>query len=292
MISGMETYFECHGHIFMDGEDYRAAVLLHKNGPVEEAVRAHLTALQQQGVTYFRDGGDALGVSLLGKALAPEYGITYRTPAFAIHRKGRYGGIVGHGYDSLRDVPALVRDAKKQGADFIKYMFSGLLDFNTYGLLSCPPLPPEEIHELVRIAHGEGMAVMAHVNGFDTVRAAIEAGTDSIEHGYYMDDDSLPLLASSGSFWVPTLAAIEAFGGRKGFSSNVVERIVTRQMQQLAKAAALGAKIASGSDSGAVGVPHSSGIAREVTLLQSLGVPLVARLAENNRALTKRFIAE
>lgn len=285
----MQTQYECHGHIFMDGEDYRAAVQLHKNGPVEEVIRSHLRALQEQGVTYFRDGGDALGVSLLGKTIAPEYGITYRTPAFAIHRKGRYGGIVGRGYDSLREVPALVREARRQGADFIKYMFSGLLDFNHFAQLSCPPLPAEEIRQLVDIAHGEGMAVMAHVNGADTIRAAIEAGTDSIEHGYYMDDAALRSLAASDSIWVPTLAAIEAFGGRAGFTDEVVSQILRQQLENLSRAAAMGGKIAAGSDSGAVGVPHGGGILREYTLLS--GILDAAQLESRNAELAARFIA-
>ena len=40
-------------------------------------------------------------------------------------------------------------------------------------------------------------AVMAHVNGPDAVRSALEAGTDSIEHGYYMDEACLALLAET-----------------------------------------------------------------------------------------------
>ena len=116
--------------------------------------------------------------------LAGEYGIRYVTPAFAIHRAGRYGGIVGRGYTTLGEYRALVAQASVLGADFIKLMFSGILDFAEYGTISCPPLPTEEIRELVRIAHGEGFAVMAHVNGSDAIRADLEAGTDSIEHGY------------------------------------------------------------------------------------------------------------
>ena len=86
---------EGHGHIFMDGQDYGAAVRLHKQGPVDSAIRAHLAACREAGITHFRDGGDALGVSRRAKELAPEYGIRYATPMFAIHRRGRYGNIVG-----------------------------------------------------------------------------------------------------------------------------------------------------------------------------------------------------
>ena len=39
------------------------------------------------------------------KALALEYGIDYRTPIFAIHKKGHYGSIVGHAFSDLKDIP-------------------------------------------------------------------------------------------------------------------------------------------------------------------------------------------
>ena len=281
---------ECHGHIFMDGVDFKQARDLHRNGPDTAAIRAHLAAYQARGITYFRDGGDALGVSLRARELAGEYGIRYVTPAFAIHRNGRYGAIVGRGYDSLGEYRALVAQARALGADFIKLMFSGILGFTAYGAISCPPLPAEEIRELVRIAHGEGFAVMAHVNGADAVRAALEAGTDSIEHGYYMDEECLKLLAETGAVWVPTLAAIAPFAGRQGCRPAVVERLLGEQSAALQTAAAGGALIASGSDAGAVGVPHGAGLAAELRLLeQALGPAGAAAVERGNRAIRKRF---
>ena len=100
--------WECHGHIFMDGVDYKAARSLHRNAPDTGAIRAHLAAYRSLGVTYYRDGGDALGVSLQAKALAGEYGIRFVTPGFAIHRAGYYGGIVGRSYTTLGEYRSLV----------------------------------------------------------------------------------------------------------------------------------------------------------------------------------------
>ena len=64
--------FECHGHIFMDGEDFRAARERHSGRPDEAYVRQALALLQAENCVYFRDGGDNLGVSLLARELAPE----------------------------------------------------------------------------------------------------------------------------------------------------------------------------------------------------------------------------
>lgn len=286
----METRCECHGHIFMDGTDYRNAAAAHQNGPDRALIREHLAACRDSEITYFRDGGDAFGVSLAAREMAAEYGIRYVTPAFAIHRKGRYGGIVGFGYEDLTEYRQLLARARREGADFIKLMFSGILYFDVYGRLSCPPLPAEEIHTLVDMAHGEGFAVMAHVNGPEALRAALEAGTDSIEHGYYMDEGDLPLLAEKRTVWVPTLAAILPFAHRPGCLAAVVEEILWRQGTLLKKAAALGALIATGSDAGAVGVPHGAGVCTEEALLtQVLGDMAPAVLKRGNQALLARF---
>lgn len=279
---------ECHGHLMMDGADFTAARRRHAGGVDLAALRENLRALQAAGVTYFRDGGDALGVSAAARALAPGYGISYATPIFAIHRTGCYGAIVGRGFSDLEEYRALVAQAAEAGCDFIKLMFSGIITFGAYGALSCPGLDPAEIHDLVAIAHAAGFPVMAHVNGADTVRAAIGAGTDSIEHGYFMDRDCLERLADSDCVWVPTVAATEAFDGRPGFDPDAAARTWREQLEAVRRAAALGARIACGSDAGAVGVPHGAGAVRELSLLRAAGLT-EEQIAAGNAALRKKF---
>ena len=40
---------------------------------------------------------------MLAAKLAPEYGIDYRTPIFAIHKNGHYGSIVGRGFADIKE---------------------------------------------------------------------------------------------------------------------------------------------------------------------------------------------
>ncbi len=281
--------YECHGHVLMDGAAYPSARDRHRSGVDDGHVRAVLSALQREGIGYFRDGGDALGVSLRARELAPEYGVELRTPAFAIHKKGRYGSIVGRGWSDMADYRALVREAAAQKADFIKLMFSGIITFRSYGELSCPSLDSDEIRELIRAAHGEGFAVMAHVNGSDAVLAALEAGVDSVEHGYFMDEAALLALARSRTVWVPTLAAVAAFRGREGFPDELVKKTLERQLEAVRYAAGKGAVIAAGSDSGAVGVLHGPGTGMEYALLRSAG--LASETIEDGcEELRRRFV--
>ena len=281
--------YECHGHALMDGAAYADARRRHAPGVDTGAVRKCLAALQRAGVAYFRDGGDALGVSLRAREMAPDYGIVYRTPAFAIHKAERYGGIVGRAWHDLKEYRTLIAEAKAAGCDFIKLMYSGIITFSAYGALSCPGLEEREIAALVEIAHGEGFAVMAHVNGPETVRAAVEAGTDSIEHGYFMDDACLDALARSDAVWVPTVAAIDAFIDRPGFDPAVARRTLETQLARIRAAADRGVRVAAGSDSGAVGVPHGAGTATEYRLLRTAGLT-DRQIEEASRALAARFV--
>ncbi len=278
---------ECHGHIFMDGRDYPSAAARHRDGVDQADIRAKLAAYRAAGIGFFRDGGDPYGVSLAARAIAPEYGIDYRSPAFAIHKQGLYGGIVGRAFETLADYRALVREADRRGADFIKIMASGIMDFNQYGVLSCDPLDGALLTEMIRIAHGEGFAVMAHANG-DAVRRALEAGADSIEHGFYADDDCADVFAQTGAFFVPTFTAVANLIGDARFPAAVVPRIHSAHQAFARLCMRKGVRIACGSDAGAYGVSHPQGAADEAAQLGEVGVD-AAMIAENERRLAARF---
>ena len=263
---------ECHAHMIMDGVNYKAAVALHRDGVCEAAVRRHLAKCRDAGVFFVRDGGDAKEVSKLAKKLAPEYGIDYRTPIFAIHKRGHYGGIVGHPFDDWAQYRALVARAKEEGADFIKIMISGIMDFSASGVLTEEGLEPEEIREMIRIAHGEGMAVMAHGNGDRPAAAALEAGVDSLEHGNYLSRDTLDLLTESSAVWVPTLAPAGNLLGCGRFPEEEVQKILKRQMECVSYAFKKGARLGLGSDAGAYRVPHGQGLLDEYGyMLEAVG---------------------
>lgn len=254
---------ECHAHIIMDGKNYKEAVSLHKNGVCEKVIRTHLQNWKDFGITFVRDGGDALGVSKRAKELAPEYGIDYRTPSFAIHKKGHYGGIVGHAFSDWKEYLDLVRRAKKDGADFIKIMISGIMEFGAFGVLTEEGVPKEELRQMIEIAHEEGMRVMAHGNGNETIRAALEAEVDTLEHGNYMERETVDLLAESRTIWVPTLAPTGNLLGCGRFPDEQVEQILKHQMDSIRYAFKKGARLGLGSDSGAYLVPHGRGLLDE-----------------------------
>lgn len=263
---------DCHIHMILDGVYFRAAIDHQKSGPDEALIRARLADYAQRGITFLRAGGDAWGVDHFAAQLAPEYGITYRSPVFPICRRGHYGEFIGRSFGNLGEYKALVAEVRARGGHFIKIMVSGIMEFDRFGGLTDTPCSRELTRDMISIAHDAGFAVMAHANGVEAVSRALEAGVDSIEHGAYLDRETLHQLAETGAVWVPTLAAYGNLRGLGRFPDQVLEPLTALQQENVAYAASIGANIACGSDAGAYAVCHGQGALDEAALLrQALG---------------------
>lgn len=267
---------DCHIHMVLDGVYWKDAIARHKEGADEPFVRDTLARYQSLGAVYLRDGGDRWGVGAKARELAPEYGIRYRTPLAPLCKSGHYGGFIGARYDSLREYAAIVSGLREKGADFVKIMISGLMDFDRFGVLTEEGLPSGEIRELIHIAHEEGFAVMAHANGARTVEAAAAAGVDSVEHGAYLDEAALHAMAENGTVWVPTLSTIGNLRGKGRFEETAVREILASAMENVRIFAGLGGFLAPGTDAGAWAVPHSS--LTEYELLEEIFGPEIQKI--------------
>ena len=274
---------DCHIHMVLDGQYWRSAMDRHSPYPQEGWVRQVLQTYKDRGYTYLRDGGDRLGAGLLARKLAPEYGICYRTPLSPLHKIGHYGSFIGTGWSTLSEYADLVVRTRQAGGNFIKIMISGLMDFHQFGVLTEPGLAPEEIRELIHIAHEEGLSVMAHANGARTVEAAAASGVDSVEHGAYLDHEALAAMKQAGTVWVPTLSTVGNLLGTGRFPDKEVEKILCSALENLA---AYKGFVAPGTDAGAWAVPHGS--QTEEALLRQAGIDSV-RLAEGIEQIRKKF---
>ena len=279
---------DCHIHMVLDGAYWKAAIARHSGGPDRSWIAAVLERYRAAGFTWLRDCGDRWGVGAAAREMAPEYGITYRTPLASLYKRGHYGGIIGLSFENEREFAALVRENKRQGADFIKIMISGLMDFNRFGVLTEDGLEPGEIRQLIRIAHDEGMAVSVHGNGAPNVTAAAEAGVDSVEHGAYLDGEALAAMKEAGTVWVPTLSTIGNLRGKGRFDEGAVERILESALQNVKAFSDMGGLLAPGTDAGAWQVPHS--IKTEFSLLrEALGETTHKVLSLGTETVQKRF---
>jgi imidazolonepropionase-like amidohydrolase len=274
---------DCHMHMILDGVEWRSAIARHKEKPDEDFIRQVLKIYQDLGYTYLRDGGDRWNAGKRSREIAKEYGITYRTPLAPLCKKGHYGAFIGLTWENFREYRELVVQHKENGADFIKIMISGLMDFDHFGVLSEEGLVPEEIRELIHIAHEEGMAVMSHCNGARTAEAAAIAGVDSIDHGAYLDRDALQAMEDNGTVWVPTLSTIGNLRGKGRFNEEAVCRILDSALYNVSQYKGL---LAAGTDAGAWAVPHGSTTEEGYFTMAGVGED---RLMEGFRVIREKF---
>ena len=145
---------------------------------------------------------------------------------------------------------------------------------------------------MVHIAHEEGLAVMSHTNGAKAVADAVEAGADSIEHGNYVDEDTLKLMAQSSVVWVPTITVVKNLIGCGRFSDVVLNQIWETGSQNIRRGYELGVQMALGSDAGAYLGPHGQGLLDELACFQEIlgeEKDLFFRLSEGEKLIREKF---
>jgi imidazolonepropionase-like amidohydrolase len=104
------------------------------------------------------------------------------------------------------DCRRAVREQVRAGADVIKITATGgVLSPTAAGLAQ--QFSNEELKAIVEAAHSMGRKVTAHAHGADGINAFLRAGGDSIEHGTYVDAESIKLFKAGGAWLVPTLMA-------------------------------------------------------------------------------------
>jgi len=145
-----------------------------------------------------------------------------------------------------------------------------------------------ELEVIVGEAALKSVPVMAHAHGAEGAHAAVRAGVRSIEHGTYLTDETLTLMARMGTFFVPTADIVSDLAEPGGDYDDAALQRRGQMMLPILKAAigrakALGVPIAAGSDT-SYGPRSVSTLAREVVVLSESGLtPLEALQAATTR---------
>lgn len=168
-----------------------------------------------------------------------------------------------------------VRQAVKYGADWIKITATGGVLSDT-GTGLAQQMTEDELVEIMDTAHALGVKVAAHAHGTDGINAALRAGVDSIDHGTFLDAESVKLFRDSGAYWVPTLmpgALIPPMmEGNPFFTDAIREKVAlatSASEEGFRLAYRGGVNIAFGTDSGVT--PHGQN-AREFGLMVARGM--------------------
>jgi imidazolonepropionase-like amidohydrolase len=165
----------------------------------------------------------------------------------------QFGQYLNAPLTGVENVRAVARAVIARGVDVLKVGASeraGLADTDPRR----PELSFEELRAVVEEASRAGLYVAAHAHGRSGANAAVRAGVRSIEHGTYLDDETLALMKRRGTFFVPTLAIMSPLGDPKGDGADAIAlQLRTRAMMRplrdaVRKAHALGIPIAVGTD--------------------------------------------
>jgi imidazolonepropionase-like amidohydrolase len=242
----------------------------------------------QAGFTTVVDlGGDPDAVIALRDAI--DSGRAFGPRIIAAGGVGAHGGHGDvHGYrpdvNALLAGPGLcsgaddcrraVRQAVQRGADVIKIASTGGVLSNTAAGLN-QQMQDDELKAIVTTAHALGRRVACHAHGTDGINAALRAGVDSIEHGTFLDAESIKLMKANNAYLVPTLLAGATVAEQARTASWMPEPVRAKALEvgpkmidMARRAREGGVQTAFGTDSG---VSAHGDNAREFALMVSAG---------------------
>ncbi len=170
---------------------------------------------------------------------------------WALYRPGGYGSRIGLPARGAGAIQEQIRRLKTAGAGIIKVIASGIVSLKHPGTITEGGYAADELALIVQEASGQGLGVMAHANGENAIIACAQAGVRSVEHGFFMTRRAADLLAERGTFWVPTVGALERAAQGEGVSpkaKDFVSRLVQEQVAMIGYARSVGVPLAVGTD--------------------------------------------
>ncbi|HEB68080.1 MAG TPA: hypothetical protein ENI88_00520 [Desulfobulbus sp.] len=280
----LPPFVDCHVHLSMSGRT-APQTRQERDRPdfktLSTRIAGHIHQHFIHGILAVRDGGDTRGHVLHYKNTPRPTGndpVTFKVAGRAWHKKGRYGGLIGRHLQN-NATPAQALAEENESIDHIKLIQSGLNSLKVFGHQTAPQFTLDELKGFVLQARQKREKVMVHANGELPVRLALEAGCDSIEHGFFMGRENLGTMADRQITWVPTACTMKAFAENMdpddpGFDRGVVEKNLHHQLEQMRLAQQYGVTIALGTDAGCRGVPHGESVAEELKLIMQAGYAL------------------
>jgi imidazolonepropionase-like amidohydrolase len=104
-----------------------------------------------------------------------------------------------------------VRLNLRNNVDFIKINATLTEHVRRYFGYCAPEMTRETMRAIIEEAHWHGRRVTAHCYGGPGATWAIEEGIDGIEHGFYLSDEHLDMMATRGTVLCPTLSVVGRF---------------------------------------------------------------------------------
>jgi len=251
----------------------------------------HARRTLEAGFTTVQDvGGDLEAILALRNAIrnGDAVGPRMRVAGPSITPTGGHGDVNGYNQRVIEnfsspgacngpaDCARAVRSLVQAGVDTIKITATGGVLSNTAAGLEVQFMN-DELTAIVQAAEMMGRRVTAHAHGVSGVNAFLAAGGHSIEHGTFLDEESIRLFRRSGAVLVPTVMAgefvtLEAEANAEWmtpFQRAKALQVGPQMVDMLRRAHNGGVEIAFGTDSG---VSRHGDNAREFELMVEAGM--------------------
>ena len=298
----MPGLIDCHAHLVYAG--FRRFEEIDRCPVETAAINAvnNAATLLRAGYTTIRDLGTIGNVAVAvrdavtegripgprvvasGQIIHPTAGLADTLPACWELGCGGFGVRA----DGPAEIVKIIRQQIRRGVDNIKLGATGA-EGSPHSATWMTTMSADELAAAVGEAHRWGRTVAVHCQSQDSVKFALRAGADTIEHGTRLDDEAIALFKKGGAILVPTLSTLMSvleMGETLNLAPKQREEMAVNRplwLDSFRRAREAGVPIAAGGDIGNR-YPHGSN-ARELEFLVAQGLsPLEAIHAATGRA--------
>jgi imidazolonepropionase-like amidohydrolase len=280
LIPGM---IDCHEHFTGDGGmDNMDRLLADTQDVFTLKAMGNCRRALMSGVTSARDVGARFGINIMiaqGTASGAVLGPRIIAAGEWLQFPGTWPPGLTRRTENPEELLLAIREQIDRGAGLIKVGATGVRpNGEEFGSLG-----PEALGVAVRAAHDAGLKIAAHCVGLEGSRQAVKAGVDSVDHGTFLDEETVRLMAEKGTYMVPTMStwdSRERLGRQLGMADAPDRKENSRASFRRAMEA--GVKIAAGTDAGGCPARHGF-IAREIELMVDAGMGPKAALESATR---------
>lgn len=296
----MPGLVDAHVHLFLDGAPTDGPTRsAHMKKPVEELTEAARRSARQSlacGVTLVRDAGDKHGINnrVRDEARQAKDMAGVRSGGLGVKRPKRYGAFMAM---DVEDADAIRTSVARLAADNdeIKLILTGIIDFDAGAVTDEPQFDLESARLVVDTARAHGRQTFVHCSGEKGLAIAARAAVGSIEHGFFMNRETLAIMRDNQVAWTPTFCPVHFQWAKPeavGWSANTVgnlRRILDAHAEHLRLADEMGVTLLMGTDAGSMGVEHGYAMFEEIDRYLEAGLSLEKTLMAATGAARRHF---